>query len=312
MKQYLEFLNDILSYGYEKPNRTGTNTISIFGTQMRFRMRQRPDGTIENFPAVTTKKLAWNSVVAELLWFLRGSNDERELAEILYQDKRENLKDKRTIWTANAENQGKKLGYPDGILGPIYGVQWRHWNGLRGKRLKDGEKTSTYALSYFDQIASIIRNIKKDPFSRRHIVSAWNVAEIDNMALPPCHVLQQYHVVPDADGEPRWLMLSMYQRSADAFLGVPFNIASYSLLLCIIAKLTGLEPLDFVHMIGDAHIYTNHLNQVKEQLKREPLKLPTLVLPEFETLDDVTKLKPSDFRLENYNHLEALKGTMAV
>ena len=244
------------------------------------------------FPAVTTKKLAWKSVVGELLWFLEGSSDERRLAEITFGKPREELIGKKTIWTANADKQGKDLGYPNTDLvkelGPVYGVQWRNWNGD------------------FDQIESIIHQLKNSPESRRIILSAWNVGQIDAMALPPCHTLAQFRVM---NGK---LSCQLYQRSADMFLGVPFNVASYALLTHILAKLTNLEVGDFIHTIGDAHIYNTHMDQVKILLEREALDSPELVLPEFETLDELLALSVDDFTLSGYNHLPVIKADMAV
>lgn len=288
VKQYHDALEYILKHGKKREDRTGVGTIGVFGHQMRFDLR-------ETFPAVTTKKLAWKSVVSELLWFLEGSTDERRLAEIHYGKSREEILDKTTIWTANADKQGKDLGYTntDTIkeLGPVYGSQWRSWNA-RGHHV--------------DQIVEVIKAIYKDPYSRRHIVSAWNVGEIDKMALPPCHALFQFHV---QDGE---LSCQLYQRSADMFLGVPFNIASYSLLVHIMAKILNLKPGDFIWTGGDCHIYLNHLEQVKEQLTREPLPGPTLHMPDFQNLGEVLESEPNDFVLMNYNPMESIKAPMAV
>ena len=282
MNQYLQSLQDILDRGDVRKDRTGVGTQGIFGYQMRFDMR-------EAFPAVTTKRLAWRSVVSELLWFLEGSTDERRLAEILYGTR--NI-DKKTIWTANADNQGKALGYENWEdvkeLGPVYGKQWRDFGGK-------------------DQIMDLITDLKENPYSRRHILTAWNPGELDRMALPPCHLLAQFYV--SNDGE---LSCHMYQRSADMFLGVPFNIASYALLTHIIAKLAGLKVGEFVHSIGDAHIYLNHVDQVKQQLSRKPVKGPTLVMPEFETLDELLQLTVDDFELTNYFPMPTIKAPMAV
>ena len=231
MKTYLKALADVLSSGEEKTDRTGTGTKSIFGYQMRFDLTK-------GFPAVTTKKLAWKSVVGELLWFLEGSMNERRLAEITYGKDRSELTEKRTIWTDNAENQGKELGYSDGMLGPVYGFQWRNFGGEI--------YNSAPHLKGTDQIEWLINEIKTNPDSRRLILSAWNPNQIDKMALPPCHTLAQFYV---SNGK---LSCQMYQRSADLFLGVPFNIASYSLLTHIIAKITNLEVQDFE--IGRAHV----------------------------------------------------------
>jgi thymidylate synthase len=281
-----------LSSGEEKTDRTGTGTKSIFGYQMRFDLTK-------GFPAVTTKKLAWKSVVGELLWFLEGSMNERRLAEITYGKDRSELTEKRTIWTDNAENQGKELGYSDGMLGPVYGFQWRNFGGEI--------YNSAPHLKGTDQIEWLINEIKTNPDSRRLILSAWNPNQIDKMALPPCHTLAQFYV---SNGK---LSCQMYQRSADLFLGVPFNIASYSLLTHIIAKITNLEVQDFVLTVGDAHIYTTHYEAVNTQLQRTPQELPTLnIIKDFSSLEEVLGLDVSDFQLDNYNPLSAIKAEMAI
>ena len=288
MKQYLEALEYILDNGKDRSDRTGVGTRGVFGYQMRFDLRN-------SFPAVTTKKLAWKSVVSELLWFLEGSTDERRLAEIHYGKPREELVGKTTIWTANADKQGVDLGYTNTDiikeLGPVYGSQWRSWSA-RGHHV--------------DQIIEVMKSIYTDPYSRRHIVSAWNAGEVDRMALPPCHTMFQFHV---QDGE---LSCQLYQRSADMFLGVPFNIASYSLLTCIMAKLLGLKPGDFIWTGGDCHIYQNHFEQVKEQIKREPKQEPTLWMPEFTTLFEIQEADPSMFKLMKYYPMDSISAPMAV
>ena len=292
MRTYLDALDDVLEWGEEKSDRTGVGTKSIFGYQMRFDLTQ-------GFPAVTTKKLAWKSVVGELLWFLEGSMNERRLAEITYGKDRSELTEKRTIWTDNAENQGKALGYSDGMLGPVYGFQWRNFGGEI--------YNSSPHLKGTDQIEWLINEIRTNPDSRRLILSAWNPNQIDKMALPPCHTLAQFYV---SNGK---LSCQMYQRSADLFLGVPFNIASYSLLTHIIAKITNLEVQDFVLTVGDAHIYTTHYEAVKKQLQRTPQKLPTLnIIKDFSSLEEVLGLDVSDFQLKNYNPLSAIKAEMAI
>ena len=292
MKTYLKALVDVLSSGEEKTDRTGVGTKSIFGYQMRFDLTK-------GFPAVTTKRLAWKSVVGELLWFLEGSMHERRLAEITYGKDRSELSDKRTIWTDNAENQGKALGYSDGFLGPVYGFQWRNFNGA--------VYNSAPHLQGTDQIKWLINEIKTNPDSRRLILSAWNPNQIDQMALPPCHTLAQFYV---CNGK---LSCQMYQRSADLFLGVPFNIASYALLTHIIAKISNLEVQDFVLTVGDAHIYTTHYEAVNEQLQRTPQELPTLnIIKDFSSLEEVLGLDVSDFQLRNYNPLSAIKAEMAI
>lgn len=293
MKTYLNALGHILANGKEKGDRTGTGTKGVFGYQMHFDLEK-------GFPAVTTKTLAWKSVVSELLWLLEGSTDERRLAELRYGLPREELVDKTTIWTANADAQGVALGYEntDTVkeLGPVYGKQWR------------GRDTRFHISTHqgVDQIAQIIEQIKTDPDSRRIILNAWNVGEIDKMALPPCHALAQFYVV---EGK---LSCQLYQRSADMFLGVPFNIASYALLVSVFAKICGLKPGKFVHSFGDAHIYKNSIEQVKEQLSRKPKSLPTLKLPEIASIDDISSLSVDDFVLENYEHHPAIKAQMAV
>ena len=292
MITYLDALQEVLDFGDEKTDRTGVGTKSIFGYQMRFDLTR-------GFPAVTTKRLAWKSVVGELLWFLEGSMDERRLAEITYGKDRSELKDKRTIWTDNAENQGKELGYPDGFLGPVYGFQWRNFNGA--------VYNSSPHLKGVDQIEWLINEIRTNPDSRRLIPSAWNPNQIDKMALPPCHTMAQFYV---RDGK---LSCQMYQRSADLFLGVPFNIASYALLTHIIAKITDLEVQDFVHTVGDMHIYTTHYEAVKEQLQRTPQELPTLkIIKNFSSIEELLELDAADFQLNNYKPLSAIKAKMAI
>lgn len=289
MEQYHDALKYILDHGEDRSDRTGVGTRSVFGYQMRFNLS-------EGFPAVTTKKLAWKSVVSELLWFLEGSTDERRLAEIHYGKPREELIDKTTIWTANADNQGKALGNVNiptfKGLGPVYGKQWRNAGHYGGH----------------DQIAKVLKSLKENPDSRRHIVSTWDVANIDRMSLPPCHTLFQFYV---SNGK---LSCQLYQRSADMFLGVPFNIASYALLLHIFSKILSLEVAYFVHTIGDAHIYSTHMDVVKEQIQREPRQLPTLRMPDIQDLniDTVKSLSVSDFVLENYEPMDSLKAPMAI
>ena len=264
MKQYLDLLDTILLHGTEKSDRTGTGTRSIFGYQMRFNLE-------DGFPLLTTKKLHLKSIIHELLWFLKGDTNIAYLQE-----------NGVRIWNEWADENGD--------LGHIYGYQWRHW--------PDGAGGS------IDQIAEAIETIKNNPDSRRIIVSAWNVADIPEMALPPCHAFFQFYV---ADGR---LSLQLYQRSADCFLGVPFNIASYSLLLMMVAQVTGLKAGDFIHTLGDAHIYSNHFAQVQEQLGREPRNLPKMIInPE---VKDIFSFKYSDFTLEDYNPHPHIKGTVAV
>ena len=288
MKQYLELLDYILQHGEDRGDRTGTGVISSFGHQMRFNLE-------DGFPAVTTKSLAWKGVVSELLWFLEGSDDERRLAEIRFQRDRSELTDLSkfsTIWTDNADNQGVELGYENTEttkkLGPVYGVQWRDWGGV-------------------DQIKKLINDLQANPNGRRHILSAWNVERIDSMALPPCHVMSQFYVSKSGR-----LSCQMYQRSADMFLGVPFNIASYALLLSILANILNLIPGEFVHTFGDAHIYSNSIEQVKEQLRREPRKLPKLIMPNLDSIEALDEYSVDDFVLEGYESHPALKAPMAI
>ncbi|MFW6227287.1 MAG: thymidylate synthase [Bacteroidota bacterium] len=264
MKQYLDLLDHVITHGVKKEDRTGTGTISTFGYQMRFNLE-------DGFPLLTTKKLHLKSIIHELLWFLKGSTN------VLYL--RENGV---RIWNEWARE--------DGELGPIYGYQWRSWPTPDGGAI--------------DQIKMVIDSIKNTPDSRRHIVSAWNVSELENMALPPCHILFQFYV---AEGK---LSCQLYQRSADIFLGVPFNIASYALLLMMMARTTNLQPGEFIHTLGDAHIYTNHLEQVKLQLTREPRKLPTMTLnPDVEHILDFTY---DDFTLSDYDPHPHIKGRISV
>jgi thymidylate synthase len=288
MKEYLGALSYILANGKDRTDRTGVGTKAVFGYQMRFNLRK-------GFPAVTTKKLAWKSVVSELLWMLEGSSDERRLAEIHYGKPREELVGKNTIWTANADNQAKNLGYKntdtEKDLGPVYGHQWRSWDSQ---------------LGYVDQIAQVLESLKFDPDSRRHIVNAWNADRVPVMALPPCHTMFQFYV---QDGE---LSCQLYQRSADMFLGVPFNIASYSLLTHMFAQLLDLKVGDFVWTGGDCHIYNNHLPQVLQQISRKTQKSPTLEMPEFTTLDELIATTPKQYKLIDYTPMPTIKAPMAV
>ena len=299
MKQYHKLLEDILEHGEDVNDRTGTGTRSIFGYQMRFDLSA-------GFPAVTTKKLAWKSVVGELIWFLEGSTDERRLAELTYGKDRTELVGRGTIWTANADKQGKDLGYYNDEfvkeLGPVYGAQWRNFNGSYG--------TFDHSRGT-DQIEWLINEIRTNPDSRRLILSAWNPNQLSQMALPPCHYAAQFRVI---NGK---LNCMMTMRSNDAFLGAPFNIASYSLLTHILARETGLEVGELVYSIGDAHIYTNHFDQVKEQLRREEYILPTLEISnDFILSDGLSHGFDIDtvdmFTLKNYQHHGTIKADMAV
>ena len=264
MRQYLDLMQFILDNGVRKGDRTGVGTLSIFGYQNRYDLSL-------GFPAVTTKKLHLRSIIHELLWFLNGDTN------IAY------LRDNRvTIWDEWADEKGD--------LGPVYGYQWRSWPGPDGRS--------------YDQISMLIDRIKNNPDSRRHIVSGWNVAFVDEMALPPCHTLFQFYV---GDGK---LSCQLYQRSADVFLGVPFNIASYALLTMMVAQVTGYEPGDFVHTFGDAHLYLNHLEQARLQLSREPYPLPRMVInPE---VDDIFSFRFADFELRDYQSHPAIKAPIAV
>ncbi len=264
MKQYLDLLKTILDKGIQKHDRTGTGTISYFGYQMRFNLQ-------DGFPLVTTKKVHLKSIIYELLWFLNGDTNVKFLQDHGVR-----------IWNEWADANGD--------LGPVYGYQWRHW------RTPDGRE--------IDQIANLIEGLKKNPDSRRHIVSAWNPADVDNMALPPCHTMFQFYVV---DGR---LSCQLYQRSGDTFLGIPFNIASYALLTMMVAQVCGYKLGDFVHTIGDAHIYLNHIEQVKLQLSRTPYPLPTMrINPE---VKDIFSFKYEDFTLENYQCHPTIKGEISV
>src|SRR5450759_915164 len=252
MRQYLELLDHVLKTGIGKKDRTGTGTISVFGYQMRFNLE-------DGFPLLTTKKLHHKSIIYELLWFISGDTNVKYLND-----------NGVRIWNEWADK--------DGNLGPVYGCQWRSWPAANGTKI--------------DQLTNVIDSIRKSPYSRRHIVSAWNVGDLEKMALPPCHLMFQFYV---AGGK---LSCLLYQRSADIFLGVPFNIASYSLLTMMIAQVTGLKPGEFVHVLGDAHIYLNHIDQCKLQLTREPFPLPKMIInPE---VSDILKFRYEDFTLTNY------------
>lgn len=295
MRQYLQALEYILEHGEQVNDRTGVGTKSVFGYQMRFNLQK-------GFPAVTTKRLAWKAVVGELLWFLEGSTDERRLAEITFGKPRADLIEKTTIWTANANKQGKDLGYRNDDLnkelGPVYGHQWRNFGG-------DSFGNGT------DQVKWLIDEIKNNPDSRRLIISAWNPNQINDMALPPCHTLTQFRVY---NGR---LSCQLYQRSCDLGLGANFNQASYALLTHILAKECDLEVGDFIHTIGDAHIYLNHVEALQEQLKRKPYILPTLYIDkDFKLLDRLNKgFKLEDvrlFKLIGYQHHPIISMPMAV
>lgn len=264
MKQYLDLIQHVLDNGTQKHDRTGTGTISVFGYQMRFNLQ-------DGFPLVTTKKIHLRSIIHELIWFLQGDTNIRYLNE-----------NKVSIWNEWADENGD--------LGPVYGSQWRSWPTADGRHI--------------DQISQAVNQIKNNPDSRRIIVSAWNVAEIENMALPPCHSFFQFYV---ADGK---LSCQLYQRSADIFLGVPFNIASYALLTLMMAQVCSLQPGDFIHTFGDAHLYNNHLEQANVQLSRDPLPLPLMKLNT--AVKDIFSFRFEDFTLENYHPHPHIKAPVAV
>jgi thymidylate synthase len=311
MQKYLDDLQFILDNGQRVPNRTGIDTISVFGMQTRYDLTK-------GFPAMTTKKLAWKSVVSELLWFLEGSGDERRLCEILH-GTRDTAK--TTIWTANAQAPyWKPKAKYEGDLARVYGVQWRKWKvpadvSITFEQIEHHTDNSVVytagAPSYniasypdIDQVKVLIDGIKSDPHGRRHILTAWNPGELDQMALPPCHLLAQFNVT---NGKLNCLM---YQRSNDFFLGCPFNIASYALLTHMIAQVCGLAVGEFIHSNGDTHIYVNHLDQVKEQISRTPHTAPTLWLnPDIKNIDDFTM---DDIKLVNYTSDASIKADMAV
>lgn len=289
-KVYLDALKNILENGDARPDRTGVGTKSIFGLQMRFDLT-------EGFPALTTKKLAWKAVVSELLWFIEGSGDERRLAEILHGTRDPS---KKTIWTDNATADywvSRRHQRTVADLGRVYGVQWRRWR-------RPLIRINKVILQNHDQLIDLINGIKDDPYSRRHIISAWNPGELDLMALPPCHMMSQFYV---NNGK---LSCHMYQRSADMFLGMPFNIASYALFTHMIAQVCNLEVGDLIISVGDAHIYENHIEQVREQLKRKPLPLPTLKLTT--EIEVITDFDMDDIELVGYESHEAIKAPMAV
>jgi thymidylate synthase len=287
---YLDALREILDRGEDRPDRTGVGTKSIFGLQLRFDLA-------EGFPAVTTKKLAWKACVSELLWFIEGSGDEYRLKEILHGNR---YSEKKTIWSDNAQAEywvKKRLQRHPGDLGRVYGVQWRRWR-------KPVVRINKVVLQNHDQLLELIAGIKSDPYSRRHIISAWNPGELDMMALPPCHMMAQFYV---NNGR---LSCQMYQRSMDVPLGGPFNIASYALFTNMLAQVCNLEVGELIICVGDAHIYQNHIKQVEEQLTRTPYEMPVLKLnPDISVITDFAM---EDVALENYQSHEAIVASMAV
>ena len=299
MKQYLDLLQDILDNGEIKDDRTGVGTYSVFGRHLRFDLRR-------GFPAVTTKKLAWKACVGELLWFIEGSSSDRRLAEITHGES----EGKITIWTPNAlAPYWKHKAKFEGDLGRVYGVQWRHWNKYctekdMGAAHKGGTRLAVDKIEV-DQLANLIKGLTEDPNGRRHILSAWNVSELDEMALPPCHVMSQFYV-----NKNRELSCHMYQRSVDVFLGLPFNISSYALLTHLLAHHCGLKVGELVISTGDTHIYKDHIEQVKEQLTRETYPLPTLMLNAEK--NNIFEMTMADIHLENYQSHGPIKATMAV
>lgn len=290
MDNYHQLIKKIIDEGSIRKDRTGVGTIGLFGEQLKFDLKK-------GFPAITTKKLAWKSVLSELLWFIEGSGDERKLKEYLYNDP---ASEKTTIWTQNSQadywrsNRNKK--HKDD-LGRIYGVQWRTWRAPVFSVNKMG-------IKHVDQLQQLMKGLKEDPYSRRHIITAWNPGELDMMALPPCHCLVQFYVNNNK------LSCQMYQRSADIFLGVPFNIASYALFTEMIAHCCDMVADELIITFGDVHLYTDHIDQAKEQLSRKEYPLPSIKLNS--DIKDITKFKMSDVELLNYQHHSAISAKMAV
>ena len=303
MKQYHDLLEDILQNGEKKDDRTGIGTYSVFGRSIRFDLRT-------GFPAITTKKLAWKAVCGELLWFIEGSGDERRLAELTHGSK----DGKVTIWTPNAlAPYWRPKAQYEGDLGRVYGVQWRHWKTPvqhKQETFKDDfgstyNRQGIFHVKETDQLKNLIEGLQKDPNGRRHIINAWNAGELDQMALPPCHVMSQFYVNKNKE-----LSCHMYQRSVDVFLGLPFNIASYALLTHLIANHCGYKVGELVISTGDTHIYTNHVDQVKEQLSRTEYPLPTLMLNYGKK--NIFDFTMEDIMLEGYKSHGQLKAAMAV
>lgn len=315
MKQYHDAMQLILDTGVDRPDRTGTGTRSLFGMQMRFDLSK-------GFPAVTTKKLAWKAVVSELLWFLEGSGDENRLREILHG---EEFSQKPTIWTANANSPyWKPQARFDGDLGRVYGVQWRHWQKPQQPGFKGWLRSVFGIQETVDQLQELMNGLQDDPYGRRHVLTAWNPGELDQMALPPCHMFAQFFVEPMSVDEMKFralhdgtmgspthkLSCQLYQRSCDMFLGVPFNIASYSLMTHMMAQCLGMAVGDFVWTGGDCHIYQNHFQAVATQLSREEFELPKLKLnQDIMTIDAFTM---GDIELTGYQSHPAIPAPMAV
>lgn len=302
MKQYQDLLQNILDNGIERDDRTGVGTRSVFGRMLEFDLK-------EGFPIVTVKKVSWIPVVAELLWFLEGSSDERRLAELTHRKYREDISGKRTIWTANADGQGVQLGFENNdnvkILGRVYGVQWRSFGDERPNGV--------------DQIENVLYQLTHHPHSRRILVSAWDAYDVFNkeLALPPCHVMFQFYVDDSNIDELPKLSCHMYQRSVDCALGLPFNISSYALLTHIIAREVGMKADRLIMSLGDCHIYNNHLEGVNTMISRDPLPLPTLrIEPEFDLKERLKNRmfirEANNFKLINYNHHETIRFEMAV
>ena len=293
MQNYNNLCKKILLEGISSTDRTGVGTLSMFGEQLRFNL-------VDGFPAVTTKKLAWKSMVSELLWFIEGSGDERRLAEITHGTREGAV----TIWTPNAmAPYWKPKAKYEGDLGRVYGVQWRHWRyvGENTPPFKEGALVRNY--DEIDQLKELIDGLQRDPTGRRHILTAWNPAELNQMALPPCHMFAQFYIRNNV------LSCQMYQRSADIFLGVPFNIASYALLTHLVAKTIKATVGELILTFGDVHIYNNHIEQVKEQISRKPYDLPHLDLSD---VKDIWSAQMEDIRLMNYKHHPAIAAEMAV
>jgi thymidylate synthase len=294
MKQYLDMIDHVLKNGEERKDRTGTGTVGVFGYQTRYDLSK-------GFPLLTTKKLHIRSIIYELLWFLNGDTDIKYLLDNgvkiwnadAYRDYKNFMKDYSSALVETEEEFLEKAAEYGYDLGPIYGSQWRRWITKYGETI--------------DQISKVLNSLKKDPYGRRHIVSAWNVADLDDMALPPCHIVFQFYV--STDGK---LSCQLYQRSADLFLGVPFNIASYALLTHMIAKEVGLEVGEFIHTFGDLHIYKNHIEQVKEQMSREPKELPQLVIKDREDREGIFDYQFDDFEIKGYDPHPLIKGKVSV